>query len=71
MRTRSVVTFETSEARRWALVRLGLGLAQMGGAVVTAVFLVRLGPHRWALAAAAGTTVLTLVSRLLFGHSRR
>jgi hypothetical protein len=59
--------------RRWAVVRLILGLLQMIGAVFSVTLLVRMGVTTPALIAVALTGVLTTVSVLLFGgrHSER
>lgn len=50
----------------WALLRLVLGFAQMGGAVVSLVLLLTLGTHLWTLIAAFSTTALTALSVFLF-----
>lgn len=56
-----------AHGRRWALVRLILGFAQMAGAALTLAFLLTLGVvHRGTIAAAAATTALTALSQHLF-----
>jgi hypothetical protein len=50
--------------RRWALVRILLGQAQMMGAVVAAYLLILTGMNDWSLGAV--TALLTTVSLLLF-----
>jgi hypothetical protein len=60
----------TQSERRWAWVRLVLGLAQMFGAVFSVTLLVRTGVTAVALIAVALTGVLTTVSVLLFGARR-
>ncbi len=64
MRARPDVT-----ARRWALVRALLGVAQMTGAAVAAVLLARSGVTPASLAAGVATSLLTTVSVLLFGSA--
>ena len=56
--------------RRWALVRLALGVAQMSGASAGLVLLVQTGANEWTLALIAATGVLTTLSVLLFGSWR-
>lgn len=60
----------TQSERRWAWVRLSLGLAQMFWAVFSVTLLVRTGVTALALTAVALTGVLTTVSVLLFGARR-
>lgn len=52
---------------RRAMVRLVLGMLQMGGTVVSLVLLSLTGVSAVALAAAVGTCMLTTISVLLFG----
>lgn len=57
-----------THSERWrALVRLWVGLAQMAGAVLSAVLLIMTGANALSLGAAVLTTALSMVSRLLFG----
>ena len=56
----------TSE-RRWAAVRMALGLGQMFGALFAVVLLVSSGITRIALVATLLTCVLTIISVILFG----
>lgn len=71
----SAVAAPSSEARvgRWlAWLRLILGFAQMGGAVLSATLLARLGiAHPWSVAAVLSTTVLTATSLALFPRPAR
>ncbi len=60
----------TSTERRWAVVRLALGQAQMIGALVSAYFLITTGVNEWSLGGAVLTCALTTVSVLLFGAGR-
>lgn len=57
---------ESRPGTTWALLRLVLGFAQMGGAVVSFVLLLTLGAHLWTLVAAFSTTALTTLSVFLF-----
>lgn len=50
-------------------VRLGLGLAQMFMAVLSAILLLETGLNRWSLTSAGFASLLTITSRLLF-HNR-
>ncbi len=56
--------------RRWAWVRLALGLLQMAGAASSVTLLVRTGITALALIAVTITGLLTTVSILLFGVRR-
>ena len=58
-------------ATRWALLRLGLGVAQMTSALASFVWLIGSGVSSWSLAAVAVTCLLTTVSVMLFGDHRR
>lgn len=55
--------------RRWALVKLGLGLPQMMSATGAATLLMT-GMNVWSLAMVVATCVLTTLSVLLFGSRR-
>ena len=57
----------TDAERKWAIVRLVLGLAQVVGAVVSLALLIRTGATAEALTAVAVTGLCTTVSVLLFG----
>jgi hypothetical protein len=50
----------------WALVRGILGMAQMTGAIVSLILLLRLGPARQTMTAVSLTMIFTLVSIALF-----
>lgn len=54
----------------WCGIRLILGLAQMTGAVISLMLLLRTGLNTWSIAAASLTTLCTFVSRTLF-HARQ
>lgn len=55
-----------------AWVRLVLGFAQMGGAVLSATFLATLGVwHPFTVGAVLSTTALTATSLALFPHTSR
>ena len=56
--------------RRWALVRLGLGLAQIIGATMTLYFLVQTGESGPTFWSAGITACFTLTSRALFKGRR-
>lgn len=56
--------------RRWAWIRLVLGLAQMFGAVLSVTLLVLTGVTSAALTVVAVAGLLTTVSVLLFGGRR-
>ena len=60
----------TIRERAWAIVRIILGLGQMMGAVVSVYFLIETGVNALSLGAVAGTCVLTVTSRLLFGRKK-
>lgn len=53
------------------LARFVLGLRQMGGSVVSALLLYSTGVTTVSLAAAIGTTSLTVLSRALFRERRQ
>lgn len=58
--------------RRKAWARLALGFAQMGGAVLSATFLLTLGVgHAWTVTAVLSTTALTATSLVLFPRTSR
>lgn len=54
--------------RRWALIRLLFGLAQMFGATFSFVLLFKSGVNIWSLTAVALTGLFTTASVLLFGR---
>jgi hypothetical protein len=54
-----------------ALLRLVLGLLQMGGAVFTLTLLATIGMATWTIGAAVVTTALTAGSSLLFRPAPR
>jgi hypothetical protein len=58
-------------ARRWARLRLALGVLQMGGAIAGLMLVASSGLTRSALAVALATTFATTVSVLLFGSRSR
>lgn len=58
------------QARRWRTFRLTLGTIEMGGAILTAVSLVRTGMSADTATALLVTTAFTAVSVLLFGGRR-
>jgi hypothetical protein len=60
----------TARERRWAVVRLALGQAQMIGAIVSGYLLLTTGINEWSLGGAVLTCTLTTVSVLLFGAGR-
>lgn len=60
-------TVESRSARRWALLRIGLGTAQIFGAAFGATLLIRGGVSDTALLAVVATGLCTTVSVLLFG----
>jgi hypothetical protein len=67
-----VVAAGTHAPAAWAWLRLALGFAQMGGAVLTATFLATLGSvDPWTIGAALGTTALTAASLALFPRGAR
>ena len=62
---------ETDEGtRRWAGLRLALGVGQMTGATVSIVLLAESGLNPWSLGTAVATAFLTTMSVLLFGGKR-
>jgi hypothetical protein len=56
----------TAGEKRWALVRIALGLAQVMAATATAYLLVVTGVSPLTVWAAAGTVLLVVLSKLLF-----
>ncbi len=56
----------TRSALMWAAVRYLLGIAQMTGAIVALLSLMLSGLTYWTMLLAAMTTMLTVLSRLLF-----
>ncbi len=62
-------TVSASE-RRWALLRLALGTAQVFGASASIVLLFLTGVNAWSLITVVLTCVFTTVSVLLFGNRR-
>ncbi|ODU25211.1 MAG: hypothetical protein ABS95_00325 [Verrucomicrobia bacterium SCN 57-15] len=59
-------TSASAKTRKWAIVRLILGQAQVIGATATLVFLIQTGESALTIWAAIVTAVLTLSSLLLF-----
>jgi hypothetical protein len=57
--------------RRRAVLRLALGLGQMGGAVASMWLLLDGGVSAWSLGAVVATCVLTTASVYLFGDRSR
>ena len=55
---------------RWSRLRLALGMAQMGGVVVSLVLLLKMGAAPLSLAAVVITSALTSISVMLFGNRR-
>ena len=60
-----------ARVRRWALLRFGLGIAQMAAAVTALLLLVQMGIGPRSLGAVVVTCALTTLSVLLFGARRR
>ena len=56
--------------RRWVIVRLALGTAQVMGATAALFLLVQTGVSSLSVGAAVITCVLTTISVLLFGSRR-
>jgi hypothetical protein len=57
--------------RKWAAVRVGLGLAQVMGATITLVFLLQTGASGPTMIATGATLFFVVLSRLLFSKSDR
>lgn len=55
------------QERRWAFVRMALGLLQMAGAAFSLTLLFLTGVNTVSLGAVAVTGILTTISILLFG----
>jgi hypothetical protein len=55
---------------RWTVLRLALGMLQMGGAVVSLVLLVMTGVSPVTVTAVVVTSALTTTSVLLFGEKK-
>lgn len=53
--------------RRWAMVRLGLGLIQIMGATMATIFLAQTGVNELSLGAVVVTSIATGLSVFLFG----
>lgn len=64
-------TTRATDIRRWAIVRLILGILQMFGAVFSLTLIVWLGVMPLTLAAVIGTGVVTGVSMFLFQVLKR
>jgi len=62
----STSTSATAQARKWAIVRLVLGQAQIIGAAMTLVFLIQIGASELTFWAAGASAALTLTSLVLF-----
>jgi len=56
----------TPAQRRWAVLRVTPGTAQVMAATVSAVFVLQVGVTTASLSLVTGTTLLTLLSRFLF-----
>jgi hypothetical protein len=56
----------TAREKRWALVRIALGLAQVMAATATAYLLVVTGVSTLTVWAIGGTALLVVLSKLLF-----
>lgn len=56
--------------RRWAVLRLALGTAQIVGATSALLLLIQTGLNPWSLGAAVIACTLTTISVLLFGGRR-
>ncbi len=50
----------------WAVIRALFGIAQMSGAVVSLMLLIRMGPARESVIALSATMAVTVLSVLLF-----
>jgi hypothetical protein len=61
----------TRREKRWATLRFVLGIAQMSGAVLSAVLLLREGMSAASLGAVVATSACTTLSVLLFGGRNR
>ena len=61
---------EARLTRRWAVVRMGLGLAQMFGVTFSAVLLLLTGVNTASLLAVVLTAACTSISVLLFAPRR-
>lgn len=67
----SINAVEATSQRKWAVVRLILGQAQVIGATITLVLLIQTGSSVLTLRAAIVTALLTLASVLLFKSGRK
>jgi aquaporin Z len=56
----------THKERRWVMIRLVLGVAQIVGATISLVLLIRTGVSKLSIEACVVTTFFTIMSRLLF-----
>lgn len=71
MRSRSVSPdSQRMKERRWATVRLALGVTQMVGATVALVLLVQSGVSRASLTAVVLASSATALSVMLFGRDK-
>jgi hypothetical protein len=59
----------TSNERRWAVVRIILGTAQVMAATVSAYLLLRTGTNEWSVGALIVTALLVALSKWLFRGS--
>ncbi len=66
---RSAFSAPTPAERRWAVVRILLGTAQVMGATVSAYLLLQTGTNAWSLGAVTVTGLLVVLSKLLFRGS--
>ncbi len=67
--TRPAFRPPTPAERRWAVVRILLGTAQVMGATMSAYLLLQTGTNAWSLGAVAVTGLLVVLSKLLFRWS--
>jgi hypothetical protein len=58
-------------SRKWALVRVGMGIAQVMGATATLVFMAQTGMSQLTVAGVVATLLLVVLSRLLFSRKDR
>ena len=59
---------EHSREVSWAIVRMILGLTQIVGATASFILLIASGLNRLTYATVTMTTVVTILSRILFSH---
>jgi hypothetical protein len=61
----------TRKQRIAVFVRLGFGIAQMLGALLSFYLLARQGVSMWSVSAMMATTAVTICSVLIFGRGNR